>query len=65
MTHLNNCVVRLIDGGGSNIFCVFVIYSFDYWSSWGLVGLDSLHGFACSGRILQVKVYNARKVFIH
>lgn len=43
-----------VDGGGGNIFCIFAICSYGFWSSWCLVRLDSLHGTTNDGRNYQV-----------
>lgn len=44
----------ITDGSGGNIFRSFAICSFYSWPSWGLVGINSLHGLACCGRLCQV-----------
>jgi hypothetical protein len=37
------------------MFSIFALCSFNYWSSWGLVGIDTLYGPTNSGRIYEVK----------
>lgn len=37
------------------MFSIFALCSFNYWSSWGLVGIDTLYGPTNGGRIYEVK----------
>lgn len=49
---VENC---FIDGCGSSLLSIFGICAFTFWPSWGMAGLDSLHGSSCGSWFCQVK----------